>query len=417
MYSLAGMGFLYLEECIVPQHKSYCGIISKEVGKRFEVASSPAHSIYTLTMSINNSRQVFIHAGGNKTGTTTIQNTFRRGQDLLKARDIIYPDFSDMFPTKPSSHWPVAVAFMKQPELYYLFKDYKYTPSLAVEFSSNIRMQLTEISKLKQNLFISSEAIANLEQEELESLNSFLSQLFDKVSVVFYARYPDESSFVSFFQQSVKGGHCPSYHDVIHNRTFRQTEQAIKLKSVFDDDLCLKTFRKEELFKKCIVKDLLCAMNLDDDLREKIPVWSINQSMLHASIALLYFYNSYLLESGSGFARRSGSFSEIYNEILSLNEKLLADDYSKLKFPFSRWSARFRLDTFESWKQFLELSKQEKAIASHLGEKQRLEKIAIDCPSISVNDINSWMMSGITRREMERYLSPKLLSFFREISM
>ena len=360
-------------------------------------------------------KQVFIHAGGNKTGTTTIQNTFRREQKLLKSKNITYPNFSDTFPTKPSSHWPVAVAFMKQPELYYLFKDYKYSAAVATEFSNDVRARLVELSKSSQNLLISSEAFANLEQEELESLKAFLNQLFDQVSVVFYARYPDQSSFVSFFQQSVKGGHCPSYQDVIHNRTFKQTEQAVKLKSVFGDDLCLKTFRRDKLFQRCIVKDLLNTMKLGDSLKEEISVWSINQSMLHASIALLYFYNAHLIKTEGGLARRSDSFSKIFSEIRNLNSKLLADRYAKLEFPFSKWSARFRLDTFKDWEEFLELSNQEEALSTHLGEKQRLDKISKDFPSISSADIEQWMKAGIARPELENYLTPDLLSFFREI--
>lgn len=147
--------------------------------------------------------RLVLHIGTDKTGTTTLQNTFRRHRNELRASGVLYP-------TSNSDRWTQHQLLMcsaTQPD------------RLSREFDEMRELSLQELrergrvwwqgvldqieAQRPHTVILSYEGLFELAAEDLVSLREHLAPTFSTIDVVVYLRHP-ASHWVARAQQSVK---------------------------------------------------------------------------------------------------------------------------------------------------------------------------------------------------------------------
>jgi len=152
-------------------------------------------------------RNVFVHAGFDKTGSTSIQKAFARSRDALAQQGFLYPD--------GDWHAQLGSYFCSQPETYIfnellgqvdlslirqLDADYLDAFSAGVEASSATQMA------------VSYEGFASIDEEGLVRFREYLARYADEVIFIVYCR-PPLSYAVSALSQRARSG-IPPWIDV-----------------------------------------------------------------------------------------------------------------------------------------------------------------------------------------------------------
>lgn len=261
---------------------------------------------------MNTKRQCYIHIGMHKTGSSSIQETLAKKEDL---GDYYYADlgssnhsgkifsvFSDSSIEK--SHLKRRGLIKKEIEL----------------FIKQAKDKLIENCKknLKLNMILSGEGILNLSLNDLKNFKKFLNLYFEEVIIVGYVR--SALSYIeSSFQQRVKAGiskfklnkDYPNYRDKFE-----------KFDTVFGvEKVHLWKFDTKTLKKSNVVIDFCNRLSIPIQIDE---VSRSNDSINREVVSLLYIY--YKFGPGYGTGRR------IVQENNRLINKLSSIGTSKVRF-------------------------------------------------------------------------------------
>lgn len=147
-------------------------------------------------------KNIVVHLGLPKTGTTTIQNVFHaKRQWLLEKEGLLYPSLS------PNLTNALCTMFHQDPMAHITNKMAGYTPEqIGVKQAEYLSALESEIGTFNWNtLLLSAEGLSNLNVPSLRRLNSWLAGFATSVRVVVCLRHPVAYTR-SVIQQIMKGG-------------------------------------------------------------------------------------------------------------------------------------------------------------------------------------------------------------------
>ena len=165
-------------------------------------------------------KEVIIHAGLNKTGTSSIQQTCFANRKLLIRQGVLFPGC-----WKPNHSLPLYSAFCDHPEKFHINVREGLTLQEIRERDKKFLKELeAEITKIEWNkLILSGEAVSLLTKENLDKLKNFLMQLVAgdvRFRIIIFVRHPVPWG-ASFVQQRVKSG---SSLDIAREDLFKAIE-------------------------------------------------------------------------------------------------------------------------------------------------------------------------------------------------
>jgi hypothetical protein len=238
-------------------------------------------------------KKLYLHIGIEKTGSTSIQDTFKKFRfDLLD----IGVDYPDVF--KFSNHVELSV-ITQGDEVSELTSvvgfslDSTQRNIQIEEFKNRLR---TYVSESKCDVFVFSNEHLHSRvktQQQVSILKDFLYSIFDEIEVISYFRNQVDL-YVSHYSTSVKGGETdvlsfPS-HDASINHYYSFTK-IIKLWSCFDK-VSLHVFDKGTLYKNDVVYDF--SKIIDSKIEDVITPIRSNESLDGDCLELLRIFNKNL---------------------------------------------------------------------------------------------------------------------------
>jgi hypothetical protein len=154
-------------------------------------------------------RQIILHAGFSKTGTTSIQDNCEKYRAVLQQHGIIYPQFRVGDHTFNTHSIPFTVAITGRPGKHGLMLRERF-PANADEVMRGCRAQLEELLEVPQGdtLLLSTELVEGFDERDMATLRSYLLPRAQRLRVVAYIRSP-QSSLESLFQERIKMGGLP----------------------------------------------------------------------------------------------------------------------------------------------------------------------------------------------------------------
>ena len=224
--------------------------------------------------------KLILHIGPNKTGTTTLQHCFRDNRKKLRRMGVFYP----AMPLRFSQHFALVPA-LSNGELGQnnfgcrkIWGDVDFlAPSLKLW---NKFLRLARWNRAKY-LLISSEFISSFGPKQIAYMSNFLSQYFEDITIVAYARNPAEH-FFSAYQQSVKiNGHIANF-GALSNRRFQIWSEPDNFK------LSVRPYARERLLNGDIIDDFMATyLPHVDQSRLIAPKSSRNVSLSTEAISVL----------------------------------------------------------------------------------------------------------------------------------
>lgn len=189
-------------------------------------------------------RQIILHVGMHKTGTTSIQNNCYRQRETLAEHGIIYPFFSYLDQTRSNHSGPITAAVSSKPDRYGeqwragLSNDPR---ALQQAYQSQFR-ELLDTPKA-DTLILSGETISAFADDDLKKLRKRLLKHTDQLKVVVYIRNP-ASAVASILQQRVRGGGDRDTDDNIIALASISRRRYERLEKVFGDSLEVLNFHE-----------------------------------------------------------------------------------------------------------------------------------------------------------------------------
>lgn len=229
-------------------------------------------------------KEIILHAGLHKTGTTSIQNTLFTQSKSLENEGILYPKC-----WVPNHSIPLYSAFCDNPEQYHMNIREGYTNE---QIKGNNEKNLSDLefelaNKEWDKLILSGEDLVMLTSENLVNLKNFLNR-FGSVKVVFYVRNPIQWG-VSIIQEKIKGGltYSQALEDTKGIVSANFKHHVGKFVEVFRN---VQLYRFEDAIKEGIVKHFLSVAGYT----EEVPLTKSNESLSWVSIRLIDYINQKL---------------------------------------------------------------------------------------------------------------------------
>jgi len=207
-------------------------------------------------------KNIYLHVGGDKTGSTTIQHVFDTNRARLAEAGYYY--------AKNVSHYHLIGFFSQRPMLLdcYLARASQYDEDsikvLTCEYLDDLTRDLR--SGNYHTMILSHEGLLGLSQEEMNNLRNFLLEWSETVSVIYYMR-PPLSYATSAMSQRVRRG-SPAWG--VHPPITIYLPLLQMLKNVFGlSTLALRRFSRSDLLGGRCFAGFYCANeNAEDISRE-----------------------------------------------------------------------------------------------------------------------------------------------------
>ncbi len=242
-------------------------------------------------------KELFLHIGSPKTGTTTIQRSFYRARKALLQEGVLYPSIAP-----------------KHVFLYRLFSKKKSVfKASGFDTHDSIKKQLEEEKWILESeirdpniskIILSSEGLSRLEQDESDLLAIYLKSLADKVTVICYVRDPN-SYFPSQIQQHIKNGRLRYSEEVDITRFFSAKKVLPKfIKSFGKEDIIIRDFNREALFQGDLLDDFSKVIGLSPAGCESVTSYAINANESISEEGLIIMDKLHLLMPPRGDVSR-----------------------------------------------------------------------------------------------------------------
>jgi hypothetical protein len=204
-------------------------------------------------------RQIIVHAGLSKTGSTSIQESCRRQRTLLHRQGINYPEFSFDGEVFRNHSLPVILAVSDNPAQYKLGLKRRFEER-GEDAASACAAGLTSVLEdVGDTLLLSSERIAGLNPEDLVRLRDLLMIHAEKLRVLVYIRSPFEL-LESTLQERAKAGAVVDAITV-PGRARRRVEN---LQAVFANQLEVVDYHRAKSVDGGLVAGFLSQCGLPD---------------------------------------------------------------------------------------------------------------------------------------------------------
>jgi hypothetical protein len=269
-----------------------------------------------------------------------------------------------------------------------------------------VEQVIESFSRQTENMgitILSAEAFANLELEQLERVKSWLSDRFDIIRPIYYARPPGFSGFYSMFQEFVKGGDAPPASKVVRNRVFMQVEQSRKIAKVFPE--CnFRVFSREDLTDEDIVLDFLDATGLEG-ARPIVERRRSNPGLSLESVSLLFFFNKTAgVTSEEKFAVR---------QAIVRFDKLARQRLTTAVPPSADWEFELKLHSIDDWIEYLERAGRTQDSKTLSTEKSSLRRRSLRSDLLTdKNSMASWLKSFVPNSAL---VAPYIENDVREV--
>jgi hypothetical protein len=232
-------------------------------------------------------RQIIVHAGLSKTGTTSIQENCERYSSFLRERSIVYPQFS--FDDQPfiTHSIPVTVAITGRQGKYGLMLEQRFTARVD-EVMRSCRQQLDHLLETPQGdtLILSTELIEGFDARDMATLRSYLAPHTQRLRVVAYIRSP-QSGLESLFQERIKMGGLPDSWQLVG----RVRQKYENLRQNFSDELELVNFHDAARGNHGLVGYFLAMAGLPDEDIAGLEFVSRNERLSMEAFRLIWAIN------------------------------------------------------------------------------------------------------------------------------
>lgn len=156
-------------------------------------------------MTVSGYREILLHAGMSKTGSTSIQANCRRHAGLLSRHGVHYPQFQFGGGELANHSIPLVVAASDDPGRYALGLRRRFgadVEALIAHCRGELRSVLADGGEI---LLLSSERVAGLSERDLAALRAILRPAAGRLRVLLYLRDPVEL-LASTLQERTKAG-------------------------------------------------------------------------------------------------------------------------------------------------------------------------------------------------------------------
>ncbi|MBQ0929139.1 hypothetical protein [Ideonella alba] len=240
-------------------------------------------------------KQVIIHVGTDKTGSTSIQKAFGTMREPLRSRGLAAYLPGDVHPMLGS-------AFCAEPESYVFNRNVGIADRAKIQArDKQYLVEVEDFIKSAQNcetLVASYEGFMHLPDEALEGMYKWARRYADSVIAVMYVREP-HSYAVSAMGQNVRMGKepCPNGRIPIHNFP----EKIGRLVKLFGrDSVMVRSFESDQLTGKDAVIDFLHIVGAADiiDSPDYVTPERTNQRMTSRAMMFGGAFAKALLDAG-----------------------------------------------------------------------------------------------------------------------
>lgn len=260
-------------------------------------------------------RQIILHVGMHKTGTTSIQNNCYRNRETLAEHGIIYPFFSYLEHTRANHSGPITAAISKKPDRY----GEQWRAGLgnnpnALQQAYKEQFKALLDSPQADTLVLSGETISAFADDDLKKLRKRLLQHTDQLRVVVYIRNP-ASAVGSILQQRVRGGGDRDTDDNIIALASISRRRYQRLKDVFGQSLEVLNFHEAASHPSGLVGDFMEFCGLPTEETQKLEFAAANPRTSMESFKLMLAINkAYPAKSEEGKGRQRD-----YNDLRPLS--------------------------------------------------------------------------------------------------
>lgn len=154
-------------------------------------------------------RQIIVHAGFSKTGTSSIQDGCYAHRDVLLQHGIVYPRFHFGEHVFITHSIPLTAAIARHPARYgvLLAPQFAAEPGVVID---SLRTQWQRMLQAPQGetLLLSTELIEGFDERDMTALREWLAPHAQRLRVVAFVRSP-ESGLSSLLQERIKMGGLP----------------------------------------------------------------------------------------------------------------------------------------------------------------------------------------------------------------
>lgn len=198
-------------------------------------------------------REIVLHAGLSKTGTTSIQDTCARERDALADAGVVYPVFTMDGQTFHNHSIPLTAAFCKRPGRFRLGLGQRFGPR-AIEVGPCCRTQLDDCFNVARDgsLLLSTELLEVWTDEDLQCLRAYLAPHAGRLRVLAVVRSP-AAALASLVQERAKAGVSLSPSRMVG----RVSDKVQRLRRNFGDDLELVDFHRLAASPRGLVGEFL----------------------------------------------------------------------------------------------------------------------------------------------------------------
>lgn len=255
-------------------------------------------------------RQIVVHAGLSKTGSTSIQANCRQQRELLGRYGVAYPAFSFEGHAFDNHSTALVTAISDSPGKYGLGLRRQFGDE-AVLVAKHCRAQLDELlsNPHSDTLLLSSERIAGLDDNDMRALRALLEPHTETLRLVVYIRSP-QSALESILQERVKAGAVVEPADIV-GRVRRRYEA---LQRCFADVLEPINYHEAVVCPGGIVGSLLALLGVPRQEIEPIEFHNLNARISLEAFILMDAVNRRYPrrgESGHGVRRQPGDLNPL----------------------------------------------------------------------------------------------------------
>lgn len=245
-------------------------------------------------------REIVLHIGSGKTGTTSIQDFLHQNRDLLSQLGYLYPGAPGRH-----RHYRLSLSVQSDSVLQRLptWRGERSRFASADSFRREFHHQLMrEINKAaKPNVLLSDEALYGLPSQALQRLHRLLGQIGSKsLRVIVYLRRQDDH-LASRYQQVVKVGETRRLIDRVRQSRLKGTYDYYSRLCLWHERIAPTTFKVRQFERNSFVEgslilDFLEAAGLDNKCFHLNNVRERNESLNAESIEFLRIINLYRAE-------------------------------------------------------------------------------------------------------------------------
>ena len=355
---------------------------------------------YIKKNKIEKTKDLILHIGFPKTGTSSIQRNLASNQKFLLKEGILYPTL-ETYPsiTYKHMHWPVSATYGYTNN--YVTNDKKHTH----QSLSKVFKEISESKKINK-VIISDEGLVSYIQNinQIRSLKKCLE--YFNVKIICYVR-KQYSYFESFIPTIVRGGYYINNlekqleldkhsHHFRNQELYNLNEILLKWEKVFGTkNIILRDYDINKFTNADIVKDFYSALKIKTDpytnlkllrnkftINLKLPIeslffWNLlnltdigREEKLNKLLKVLNNYKSKRKNQGILNQKTKNEIYELYYEHnVKLSDRFNLKDSSLLHKPSNEKLDNHKLTANEFDDIFNEISKEDKEFAIELKNK------------------------------------------------